>query len=409
MRALALGQSISEHGITYTRLAGGDGRWSINVMINRKRHHQVVGNDSEGFTRTQAEELVARLKAGKRDRALGIRKTANVTLREAARLYLEHLEATGGKDIAKKRERLELHLLPHLGHLQLAAITQTDLKRYAATRLKEPPAPARNARAGTNATRHSARTIGAATVNRELAVISHLFNLAADSEELNLLPALPFRVKRLKEADTKPVYLQPAQAQALVLAAANDESEHILAFCMIGLHTGMRRSAILRVRVDELDLRRRVLWVDKDKAGERQQPMTRQLCEFLEIYLQKLDGDWVFPSPTSRTGHAVNLDKAFRRVVKAAGLEKVITPHKMRHTMATNAAHAGVDAATLQAMGGWKSRRMVERYTHAGAMGEAMDKLQAAMNLPEERSPREDSAAGGASSSRAAKASRLAH
>ena len=55
----------------------------------------------------------------------------------------------------------------------------------------------------------------------------------------------------------------------------------------------------------------------------------------------------------------------------AAGLRGGVTPHKLRHTMATNAAHAGVDPATLQAMGGWKSRRMVEKYTHAGAMQEA--------------------------------------
>lgn len=45
--------------------------------------------------------------------------------------------------------------------------------------------------------------------------------------------------------------------------------------------------------------------------------------------------------------------------------------------MATNAAHAGFNAATLQAMGGWKSWVMVERYTHAGAISGAMDKLQA--------------------------------
>ena len=47
----------------------------------------------------------------------------------------------------------------------------------------------------------------------------------------------------------------------------------------------------------------------------------------------------------------------------------------MRHTMATNAAHAGVDGATLQALGGWKTRRMTERYTHPGQMRDAMDKL----------------------------------
>jgi len=48
----------------------------------------------------------------------------------------------------------------------------------------------------------------------------------------------------------------------------------------------------------------------------------------------------------------------------------------MRHTAATNAAQAGIDAATIQAMGGWKTRAMAERYTHAASMRDAMDTLQ---------------------------------
>ena len=358
MRALAPGESLSEHGITYTRLPNGDGRWAVNVMVNRVRHHQVVGTEREGFTRTQAEELIARLKAGKRERAHGVRKARAVSFREAGRLYLEHLEATGGRDVAKKRQRLELHLFPHLGRLQLAALTQTDLKRYSATRVREGASPA--------------------TINRELAVVSHLLGLAANTEELGLLPGLPFRVQRMKEPESKPVYLKPAEAQALLAAAAQDPNEHVFAFCMVGLHTGMRRDSILRIRLDELDLERRILWVDRDKAGERQQPMTRELCDFLGAYTTGKPGPWLFPSTKAASGHATNVYKAFRRVVKAAGLARVITPHKLRHTMATNAAHAGVDAATLQAMGGWKSRRMVERYTHASAMRDAMDKLEAA-------------------------------
>lgn len=360
MRALKPGASISEHGITYTRLASGDGRWSVNVMVARVRHHQVVGTESEGFTRTQAEELVARLKAGKREKSHGVRKARAVTFKDASKLYLDHLEATGGKDIPKKRTRLALHLNRLLGSIQLATLTQTDVRRYCAARAREGATPG--------------------TVNRELAVLSHLLRLAGDSEELALLPGLPFRVPRLKEPDSKPVYLKPAEAARLLEAAAHDENEHVLAFTMVGLHTGMRLSSILRIRLDEVDIDRRVIWIDRDKAGERQQPITADLAAFLKTYIAKLQGPWLFPSVRSGSGHATNVYKAFRRAVKAAGLAAVITPHKMRHTMATNAAHAGVDAPTLQAMGGWKSRRMVERYTHAGAMTDAMDKLSAAYN-----------------------------
>ncbi|WP_363797820.1 site-specific integrase [Lysobacter firmicutimachus] len=368
LRALKPGASITEHGITYTKLPSGDGRWSVNVMVARARHHQVVGTESEGFTRTQAEELVARLKVAKREKSHGVRKARAVTFRDAAKFYLDHLEATGGKDIPKKRQRLTLHLNRLLGSIQLATLTQTDLRRYSAARAKEGATPG--------------------TVNRELAVVSHLLRLAGDAEELALLPGLPFRVPRLKEPEGKPVYLKPAEMAKLLEAAARDENEHVLAFSMVGLHTGMRLSSILRIRLDEVDIDRRVIWIDRDKAGERQQPITADLAAFLKTYMRKQQGPWLFPSVRSGTGHATNVYKAFRRSVKAAGLAAVITPHKMRHTMATNAAHAGVDAPTLQAMGGWKSRRMVERYTHAGAMTDAMDKLSAAYNPPAKKAAR---------------------
>jgi len=50
------------------------------------------------------------------------------------------------------------------------------------------------------------------------------------------------------------------------------------------------------------------------------------------------------------------------------------------HTAATNAAHAGLDAATIQAIGGRKTRQMAERYTHAAELSSAMDMLQAPLD-----------------------------
>ena len=148
---------------------------------------------------------------------------------------------------------------------------------------------------------------------------------------------------------------------------------------MIGLHTGMRYSSILAIKRDEIDPEMRVIWVDRDKAGGAcATDYGRTFAEFLKQLPAEDESQWIFPSPKSSTGHAVNVRKAWRRVIKAAKLQSVITPHTMRHTMASNAAHAGVDGATLQALGGWKTRRMTERYTHPGQMREAMDKLSAA-------------------------------
>lgn len=364
LRALAPGESLHEHGITFTRLANGDGRWAVNVMVNRRRVHQVVGTESAGFTRTQAEDLVAKLKAAKYEAAHGIRKARAqpVTLSAAVDAYLAHLDRTGGRDVPKKRQRLRMHVCRLLGGVLLPTLRRSDLQAYAKARQDEGASPA--------------------TVNRELAAVSHLLRLAASPDDLAMLPAVPFRVPLLREPRGKTVYLNAAEADALLAAAARDPSPHVYAFAMVGLHTGMRLSAILRIRVDEIDVDRRVIWVNRDKAGEREQPITAELADFLRDYTAHRRGPWLFPSDTSDTGHAVNVSKAFRRVVQAAGLPAAVTPHKLRHTMATTAAARGVDPATLQAIGGWKSRAMVERYTHAGALAEAMAKLSAGYTVP---------------------------
>jgi len=56
IRKLKPGQSIGEHGITATRLADGDIKFSVNIMVNGQRVHRTIGKESAGTTRHQAEQ-----------------------------------------------------------------------------------------------------------------------------------------------------------------------------------------------------------------------------------------------------------------------------------------------------------------------------------------------------------------
>jgi hypothetical protein len=40
IRKLELGQKIQEHGITFERLASGDGLYSVNIMVDGQRIHR---------------------------------------------------------------------------------------------------------------------------------------------------------------------------------------------------------------------------------------------------------------------------------------------------------------------------------------------------------------------------------
>lgn len=356
MRALSAGASISEHGVIYTRLTNGDGRWSVNVMVAGARHHQVVGLESEGYTRTQAEEVVARLKAQKRSAAHGVagsKQGAPKTVRAAAADYLAFLRAHDGKDIDTKEMRFREHLTPHLGAKSVARLTEDDWAAYVAARKGEGAGPA--------------------TINRERSALLHMLNTMRRRRQLAAVPIL----ERQREPAGKLVYLSPDEAQSLLVAAAEDQSEHAHLFVMIALYSGIRHTPILSLRARDVDADRRILWIGKDKAGRREQPIPSVLAKYLAAVVKRLNpDDLLFASKRAKSGRVYQINSIFARCVERAQIAKHCTPHTMRHTMASNAAHAGLDAATIQAMGGWKTRAMAERYTHAASMQDAMAALE---------------------------------
>ena len=71
------------------------------------------------------------------------------------------------------------------------------------------------------------------------------------------------------------------QATKLLECAKADHNWQIYPFIYIGLRTAMRRSEILRIRREHVDVDRRTIYIAIAKAGAREQPMTGELAEFL--------------------------------------------------------------------------------------------------------------------------------
>ena len=105
LRTLAIGEKISEHGITAERIRDGDVRYSVNVMFDGLRIHRVIGRDSEGVTRTQCEEFIETKRTEAREGRLSLPKGRKTQLAfsRAADDYIDRLKVTGGKNIKTKR------------------------------------------------------------------------------------------------------------------------------------------------------------------------------------------------------------------------------------------------------------------------------------------------------------------
>jgi integrase len=140
--------------------------------------------------------------------------------------------------------------------------------------------------------------VAAATVNRELATLSHLLNRAVEWKWLDRLPARP---KKLAESAGRIIALTDKECDAVMKAAIGGADPDLWLFVAFGLNTAMRHSEILAARWDQLDPARRRLFIPDAKAGKREQPITPQLAALLarEIETRNDRNGWIFPSPHS--------------------------------------------------------------------------------------------------------------
>ena len=385
MRKLQPGGKISEHGIDFERLASGDGIFSIGVMVDRQRIHRVIGRESDGTTRTQAEEFIAKVRSDAKHDRLALPKARKVALsfKEAARKYLQRLRETEGKDMKMRTSRLELHLIPFFGETPLAKITSFEIEQYKRQRQEEFNLLRPRGKV-VEPSAEKKKKAQPSTINRELAVLSHLFSKATEWDWITQRPA---KINRFQEDRGRINYLSAEECDRLIECAKVDSNPQVYPFIVIGLGTGMRRTEILSIRREHIDLQRLTISIPKAKSGAREQPMTKQLRDFLASYLDIVPkgSPWLFPSIAAKLGHTTDIRKPFRRAVAAAGLDPdQVVRHTLRHTAITHLVQAGVDLPTVKRISGHKTLLMVELYAHQnGAHIEgAMDKLQARMQIP---------------------------
>jgi len=360
IRKLQLGEKITEHGITAERLADGDLRYSVNVMVDGLRIHRVIGKEKEGVTRTQAEEFIEKVRTDARSDRLSLpkRRKLQLTFTAAADHYLKKLKEIDGRDYVNNEQHLRIHLKPYLGTIRIDQISAFTLQKFQAHCMK--------------------KGVAESTVNRILATYRRMGRKLVKWKVISSpFPTLELR----KEHNARDYVISEDEEQLLLEAALRDSSSYIWLFIKLGLATSLRHSEILRARFDNFDPERRRLRVQVKGGRWRRQPLTRSITEILvkEREMAKDPKGWIFPSLRADSGHIESMDEAFGRCVKAAGMNPaMVVPHIMRHTAITRLAATGADIKTIQEFSGHESLTMVLRYAHAQdrAIDSALERLE---------------------------------
>ena len=130
--------------------------------------------------------------------------------------------------------------------------------------------------------------------------------------------------------------------------------------------TGLRSSEVIRLKVSDIDSGRKLIHVVLGKGGKgRNVMLSDHLLAILRAYWRiARPKSWLFPGvdPVDHM-QSYTLHEACRAARKAAGLDKQVTTHTLRHSFATHLLESGVDIRVIQVLLGHAHLSTTARYT----------------------------------------------
>jgi integrase len=200
------------------------------------------------------------------------------------------------------------------------------------------------------------------TVNRDLCLLSHAFNLAVKEWEwMEYNPVS--RVSRERVNNQVERWLT-FEEQEKLLAASPLWLREIIIFAV---NTGWRRSEILALKWDKVDLFRKTVSIilEQKNKGKDTQPINEQVLEVLKARykVRSIKSNLVFYSEEGGPLDGRNVLRAFYIAVEKAKIAHCRF-HDLRHTFATRLVQAGVDLYKVQKLLRHKSPIMTQRYAH---------------------------------------------
>lgn len=212
--------------------------------------------------------------------------------------------------------------------------------------------------------------VSASTIQKEFALLSHLFNVAR--REWGLPVDNPVReISRPKVNNNRTRFLTKEEAQKLLECAKTSRNQKLYSYLLLMMHTGMRPSEAAGLRWGDVDLDGRLVKLQATKTEMRYVPLTKMAeSELRSMRSGEVTKDMYIFLPNSRMNSTeINyipchyFKRSFTTARNKAGLEDVHL-HDLRHTAASHLLMSGVDIRTLAEILGHKTLQMVQRYTH---------------------------------------------
>jgi integrase/recombinase XerC len=253
-----------------------------------------------------------------------------------------------------------MRFLQAAGIHEWAAVRPPHLRRFLADEATRRPAPSSQA--------------------RTVAALKGFFRFLVENEEIEHNPAQVLRTPKKREA--LPDVLDARELARLLRTVERDDvwerhfagkRERDRLMLALFAYAGLRRSELLGLDWDDVDLERRLLHVRKAKGGrQRVVPIHPALVPLVLDYLPFRARDpepALFVGVQGRRLSQTIMTQTFLRYARAAGVteRKRVTPHTLRHVFASELLRAGANLRQIQELLGHKHLDSTQRYTRITA------------------------------------------
>jgi site-specific recombinase XerD len=204
--------------------------------------------------------------------------------------------------------------------------------------------------------------ISAISLNAAITGLKFFFEITVGQPEL-MGKMQPVRVPR-----TLPVVLSREEAARLIAAVRNLKHQIALS---VAYGAGLRASEVAGLKISDVDGQRMTLRIQQGKGRKDRYAMLSPLMlERLRTWYRvarsqgkMLDGGWLFPglNPVEPLSTR-QLNRAVHAAALAAGIEKTVSMHTLRHCFATHLLEQKVDIRLIQVLLGHKKLETTALY-----------------------------------------------
>ncbi len=212
---------------------------------------------------------------------------------------------------------------------------------------------------------HHMRMQGASAANMNMAVSALRFffgvTLGRGDAEVGMTT--------VREPRRLPVVLSPEEVARLLDAAPGLKYRAALS---VAYGAGLRASEVVSLKLPDIDSSRQVIRVEQGKgAKDRYAILSEPLLDLLRAWWQAgrdrgvmLPGGWLFPGQNP-VNHLTSrqLSRVFHAAKDAAGIDKRVSLHTLRHCFATHLLEQKVDIRVIQVLLGHKKLETTAHYS----------------------------------------------